>query len=147
MEGLDGAREEEGFVLRTARIVIETSSSHSSSIGDRGTGCTADGVTSSLRASGAEVATYTSHLNAAARRGDWDEAETLWLELLDEGLQPDVHTLNALLRCVMRAGVYDVDAEALVRDVCGDGTVHPNCFTHQLLSSIMLQGEQLVRGG
>lgn len=146
---------EAGFTLSTAglRGVAQASSSMGassadSSLAERAGG---DAATSRLRDRGGGcllgLGGLTAGLEAAARRADWDEAESLWLEAQDEGVAADVQALNALLRCALRAGVYDLDAEAVVRDVCGrGGGVRPNGATHHLLASIMLLGEQLDGG-
>ncbi|PNH09795.1 hypothetical protein TSOC_003552 [Tetrabaena socialis] len=69
--------------------------------------------------------------------------ERLWHEMCSRGVTPDVHTLNALLRCLSRSAADPDEAQLMVRDVCGRGGFSPNGTSQRLMEEICFRFEQL----
>ncbi|KAG2484187.1 hypothetical protein HYH03_016999 [Edaphochlamys debaryana] len=89
------------------------------------------------------AADFNRLLNQAASDDDRGRAERLWQEMCSHGVAPDVHTLNALLRCLSRSVADPDDAQALVMECCARGGFSPNGASKRLLEEICFRFEQL----
>ncbi|KAG2432077.1 hypothetical protein HXX76_009004 [Chlamydomonas incerta] len=105
-------------------------------------------VASILGADGLDsAADFNAHIIKAANRNDRESAERLWQEMCSCSVAPDIHTLNALLRCLSRSAADPDEAHLLMMDVCGRGGFSPNGTSQRLMEEICFRFEQLQGGG
>ncbi|KAG2439016.1 hypothetical protein HYH02_006544 [Chlamydomonas schloesseri] len=105
-------------------------------------------VASILGADGLEsAADFNALIIKAANRNDRESAERLWQEMCSCAVSPDIHTLNALLRCLSRSAADPDEAHILMMDVCGRGGFSPNGTSQRLMEEICFRFEQLQGGG
>eukprot|EP00798_Chlamydomonas_sp_ICE-L_P003552 gene3552-13623_t len=86
---------------------------------------------------------FNSQLCMAAITGNCGHASVLWAELCNKGINPDLKTLNTLMRCQSKSLSHPDVAEALAREVCEVGCLSPNATTYNLLTETRFRYEQL----